>query len=77
LRFKHGAIIESCISTSDDPLLAAEQANRVHEALKGRNLHELRLSHWTETLLSQLSEDEEPDKIRELASFIASQFGCS
>ncbi|OJJ02917.1 hypothetical protein ASPVEDRAFT_133361 [Aspergillus versicolor CBS 583.65] len=77
LRFKHGAIIESCISTSDDPLLAAEQANRLHEALKGRNLHELRLSHWTETLLSQLSEDEEPDKIRELASFIASQFGCS
>ncbi|OJJ59357.1 hypothetical protein ASPSYDRAFT_148941 [Aspergillus sydowii CBS 593.65] len=77
LRFKHGAIIESCISTSDDPSLAAEQANRVHKALKGRNLHELCLSHWTDVLLSQLSADEEPDTVRELASFIASQFGCS
>ncbi|RDW60350.1 putative lipoate--protein ligase [Aspergillus mulundensis] len=75
LRFKHGAIIESCISTSDNPLIAAEQASRVHPALNGRKLHELQLSNWTGLLLGRLSADEEPDTIRQLASFIASKFG--
>ncbi|CBF81314.1 hypothetical protein AN5732.2 [Aspergillus nidulans FGSC A4] len=75
LRLKHGAIIESCISTSNDPSLAAEQASRVHEALKGRNLHELQPSQWTEVLVSRLSADEEPVTVQELASFITSKFG--
>ncbi|KAL4808515.1 hypothetical protein BDV18DRAFT_100844 [Aspergillus unguis] len=75
LRFKHGAIIESCISTSGDPSVAAEQASRVHEALNGRNLHEMQLSQWLEILQSRLSADEEPDTVRELAIFIASNFG--
>ncbi|KAL2864621.1 putative lipoate--protein ligase [Aspergillus lucknowensis] len=77
LRVKHGAIIESCISTSMDPLLAAEQASRVHEALNERKLHELQLHQWIDLLLSRLSTDEEPESIRELAMFIATQFGCS
>ncbi|KAL4975719.1 hypothetical protein BDW66DRAFT_151649 [Aspergillus desertorum] len=75
LRLKHGSIIDSCISTSDDPSLAAEQASRVREALNGRNLHELQPSQWAEILLSRLSANEEPDTVRELASFIASKFG--
>ncbi|KAL4990515.1 hypothetical protein BDW68DRAFT_36463 [Aspergillus falconensis] len=75
LRLKHGAIIESRISISDDPSFAAEQASRVHEALNGRNLHELQPSQWTEILLGRLSADEKPDTVRELASFIASKFG--
>ncbi|KAL4868814.1 hypothetical protein BDV12DRAFT_169092 [Aspergillus spectabilis] len=77
LRLKHGAIIESSISTSKDPSIAAEQANRVHESLKGRNLHELQLPQWTEVLLDRLFSDEEPDTARELAKFIASNLGCS
>ncbi|KAL4781883.1 hypothetical protein BJX76DRAFT_334135 [Aspergillus varians] len=76
LRLKHGAIIESCISTSDEPSIAAEQARCVHEALTGRNIHELQLSHWTEILLGRLSTDEAPGTIRELARFVASKFGC-
>ncbi|KAL2808723.1 hypothetical protein BJX63DRAFT_21413 [Aspergillus granulosus] len=76
LRLKHGAIIESHISTSDEPTLAAEQASRVHDALNGRNLHELQLQQWTEILGNRLSPDEEQEAIRELARFIASQFGC-
>ncbi|KAL4921563.1 hypothetical protein BDW62DRAFT_112945 [Aspergillus aurantiobrunneus] len=75
LRLKHGAIIESSISISDDPSVAAEQASCVHEALNGRSLHELQLFQWTEILLSRLSTGEEPDTIRELARFIASKFG--
>ncbi|KAL2857779.1 hypothetical protein BJY01DRAFT_114937 [Aspergillus pseudoustus] len=77
LRLKHGAIIESYISTSDEPTLAAEQASRVHEALNGRKLHELQLQQWTDILVNQLSPDEEPEAIQELARFIGSQFGCS
>ncbi|KAI9375399.1 hypothetical protein BJX61DRAFT_137115 [Aspergillus egyptiacus] len=77
LRLKHGAIIESGISTSADPSRAIEQASRVHEALSGRNLHELQLSHWTEILLSRLYPDEKPTAVQELAKFIASKFGCS
>ncbi|KAL3445755.1 hypothetical protein BJX65DRAFT_141334 [Aspergillus insuetus] len=77
LRLKHGAIIESCISISSEPSLAAEQASRVHGALNGRNLHELQLQQWTDILVNRLSGDEEPEVIRELANFIASQFGCS
>ncbi|KAL2828716.1 hypothetical protein BDW59DRAFT_159511 [Aspergillus cavernicola] len=77
LRLKHGAIIESGISTSDDPSLAAQQTSRMHEALSGRNLHELQLLQWTEILLSRLSTDEEPDTVRELARFVANQFGYS
>ncbi|KAL4959330.1 putative lipoate--protein ligase [Aspergillus stella-maris] len=74
LRLKHGAIIESEISMSDDPSLAADQASRVHEALYGRNLHELHSSHWTDILLSRLS-TETPDTARELAKFIAGKLG--
>ncbi|CEN61590.1 Putative Lipoyltransferase and lipoate-protein ligase [Aspergillus calidoustus] len=77
LRLKHGAIIESCISVSSEPILAAEQASRVHGALNGRNLHELQLQQWTDILVNRLSPDEEPAVIRELTKFIASQFGCS
>ncbi|KAL5337021.1 hypothetical protein BJX70DRAFT_389551 [Aspergillus crustosus] len=76
LRLKHGAVIESRISTSANPSIAAEQASRVHDALNGRNLHELQLSHWTEVLLNQLSSDEAPDTVREISKFIASNFGC-
>ncbi|KAL4956966.1 hypothetical protein BDW69DRAFT_59079 [Aspergillus filifer] len=74
LRLKHGAIIESEISLSDDPSLAADQASRVHEALNGRNLHELHSPHWTDILLSRLS-TEAPDTVRELATFIAGKLG--
>ncbi|KAL3463200.1 hypothetical protein BJX64DRAFT_129968 [Aspergillus heterothallicus] len=77
LRLKHGAIIESSISTSDERTLAAEQASRVHEALSGRNLHELQLQQWTEILVNRLSPDEEAEAARGLARFIASQLGCS
>ncbi|KAL4881455.1 hypothetical protein BJY04DRAFT_58473 [Aspergillus karnatakaensis] len=77
LRLKHGAIIESSISTSTDPSIAEEQASRVHEALSGRNLHELDLSQWTEVLLDRLSSDDNPDTVRELAKFIAGNFGSS
>ncbi|KAL4797308.1 hypothetical protein BDV19DRAFT_51927 [Aspergillus venezuelensis] len=75
LRLKHGAIIESEISLSDDPSLAVDQASRVHEALNGRNLHELHSSHWKDILLSRLSTEETPDTVRELAKFIAGKFG--
>ncbi|KAL4930655.1 putative lipoate--protein ligase [Aspergillus undulatus] len=77
LRFKHGAIIQSSISISDDPSIAAEQASRVHEALNGRNLHEMALPQWTEVLSNRLFVDEEPDTVRQLAKFVANKFGCS
>ncbi|KAL3472774.1 hypothetical protein BJX99DRAFT_249409 [Aspergillus californicus] len=77
LRLKHGAIVESCISTSNDPLMAAKQASHVHEALNGRNLHELQLLDWTEILLSRLSPGEEPRTVQELSKFVASNFGSS
>ncbi|KKK15592.1 hypothetical protein P175DRAFT_0461891 [Aspergillus ochraceoroseus IBT 24754] len=77
LRLKHGAIVESHISTSDDPLIAPEQASRIHGALDGRNLHELRLGDWTQLLTERLSTDEDAGTIEELARFIAGKLGCT
>ncbi|PKY04058.1 hypothetical protein P168DRAFT_252839 [Aspergillus campestris IBT 28561] len=75
LRCKHGAIIESHISTSSDPSVASEQAARVHEAINGRKLHELQSLQWQEALHDRLGPDS-VDTARELSNFIGSKLGC-
>lgn len=75
LRLKHGAIIESHISTSGDASEASEQAARVHEALNGRKLHEITPAQWREVLLDRLGADVEDKSLVELAKFIGSKLG--
>ncbi|KAE8388541.1 hypothetical protein BDV23DRAFT_158922 [Aspergillus alliaceus] len=75
LRLKHGAVIESHISTSEDTSVASEQAARMHEALNGRKLHELSLSQWREILLGQLGGGVEGNTLQELAKFIGGKLG--
>ncbi|PWY76413.1 hypothetical protein BO94DRAFT_473259 [Aspergillus sclerotioniger CBS 115572] len=75
LRLKHGAIIESHISMSPDSSIASEQAVRVHEALKGRRLHEIQPTQWQEVLYEQLGAEEEASSVEELARFIATKLG--
>ena len=75
LRLKHGAIIESHISTSGDVSVASEQAARVHEALKGRKLHEITPAQWHKILLDRLGADVEDKTLLELAKFIGSKLG--
>lgn len=77
LRLKHGAIIESCVSTASEPALADQQASRVHEALNGRKLHEIQQIHWDEILLDCLGTDIEANTAKELSKFIGSKLGCS
>lgn len=72
LRFKHGAIIESQISVSPDPLEASEQSNRVHEALNGRRLHEISPSQLN-GILSRMGHGAEGNAIRTLSTFLASK----
>ncbi|KAB8216169.1 hypothetical protein BDV33DRAFT_233717 [Aspergillus novoparasiticus] len=75
LRLKHGAIIESHISTSRDASVASEQAARVHEALNGRKLHEITPVQWHEVLLDRLGADVEDKALLELAKFIGGKLG--
>lgn len=75
LRCKHGAIIESHISTSSDPSVASEQAARVHEAINGRKLHELQSLQWQEALHDRLG-PVSVDTARKLSNFIGSKLGC-
>ncbi|KAE8138036.1 hypothetical protein BDV38DRAFT_77324 [Aspergillus pseudotamarii] len=75
LRLKHGAIIESHISTSGDVSVASEQAARVHEALNGRKLHEITPAQWHKILLDRLGADVEDKTLLELAKFIGSKLG--
>ncbi|KAL4896470.1 hypothetical protein BDV59DRAFT_107194 [Aspergillus ambiguus] len=75
LRCKHGAITESHISTSDVSAEASSQANRVHEALIGRNLHEIQHWQWYNILLDRLGTDS--SVLLELSKFIGSRLGCS
>ncbi|KAF9892710.1 Biotin/lipoate A/B protein ligase [Aspergillus nanangensis] len=74
LRLKHGAVVESHISTSADPSIASEQANRVHESLNGRNLHEIPPSQW-DAVLERL--DEDASIVHELSIFVKSKLGYS
>ncbi|KAE8350043.1 hypothetical protein BDV28DRAFT_49173 [Aspergillus coremiiformis] len=73
LRLKHGAIIESHISTADDTSVATEQAARVHQVLNGRKLHEMSLPQWRAVLLNQLKV--EGNVLEELAKFIGGKLG--
>ncbi|PWY76229.1 lipoyltransferase and lipoate-protein ligase [Aspergillus heteromorphus CBS 117.55] len=75
LRLKHGAIIESHISTSSDSEVASEQAVRLHETLKERKLHELTPPQWKEVLHAQLGAEEDSHAIEELARFITTKLG--
>ncbi|KNG80756.1 putative lipoyltransferase and lipoate-protein ligase [Aspergillus nomiae NRRL 13137] len=75
LRLKHGAIIESRISTSGDASVAFKQAARVHEALNGRKLHEITPAQWREILLDRLGADVENKTLLELAKFIGNKLG--
>ncbi|OGM41808.1 putative lipoyltransferase and lipoate-protein ligase [Aspergillus bombycis] len=75
LRLKHGAIIESRISTSGDASVAFKQAARVHEALNGRKLHEITPAQWREILLDRLGPDVENKTLLELAKFIGNKLG--
>ena len=75
LRLKHGAIIESRISTSGDASIAFKQAARVHEALNGRKLHEITPAQWREILLDRLGADVENKTLLELAKFIGNKLG--
>ncbi|KAG2418457.1 hypothetical protein HFD88_001558 [Aspergillus terreus] len=74
LRCKHGAIIESHISISDDPAEASSQASRVHEALNGLHLHAMQQSQWDNILLDRLGTD--ASVVHELSSFIGKKLGC-
>ena len=56
LRCKHGAIIESNISVSSDTTTASEQAESVHELLKGQLLHEISISRWKQILQNSLGQ---------------------
>jgi lipoate-protein ligase A len=57
LRLKHGAIIDSRISTSADPAEAEAQAVRVRETLHGRQLHEMSSQDWKAALQGLLLDD--------------------
>ncbi|RAH83344.1 lipoyltransferase and lipoate-protein ligase [Aspergillus japonicus CBS 114.51] len=75
LRLKHGAIVESHISTSSDTSMATEQAARLQEALKDRKLHEIQPAHWLQILSTHLGTEEEPRAIQELSRFVADKLG--
>ncbi|EAW08038.1 putative lipoate--protein ligase [Aspergillus clavatus NRRL 1] len=74
LRLKHGAIVESEISVSSDPTVASEEVHRVHEALSGRNLHELQLGQWEQILRDALRATD-ATVAHELARFIGGKLG--
>ncbi|PGH27538.1 hypothetical protein AJ80_00779 [Polytolypa hystricis UAMH7299] len=69
LRLKHGAVVESQISTSADSATAEYQAQQTHEALLGKHLHEI--SNW-KALLAASGTDEE---IGRLANWLNSKLG--
>ncbi|KAE8147281.1 hypothetical protein BDV25DRAFT_142892 [Aspergillus avenaceus] len=70
LRLKHGAIIESHISTAADASTASEQAARVHEALNGRKLHEITLADWRTILLDRFGAEAE-----DISTFLGGKLG--
>ncbi|RAL09497.1 putative lipoate--protein ligase [Aspergillus homomorphus CBS 101889] len=75
LRLKHGAIVESHISTSSDTSIASEQATRVHEALKNRKLHEIQPDQWMQILSTHLGTEEELSTTEALSRFITEKLG--
>jgi lipoate-protein ligase A len=77
LRLKHGAIIESNISTSSDALVASDQANRVHQVLNGQKLHEITVERWTEMLRQGLMATDGVDDalVQELADYLGDLLG--
>ncbi|RAH44362.1 putative lipoate--protein ligase [Aspergillus brunneoviolaceus CBS 621.78] len=75
LRLKHGAIVESHISTSSDTSIAAEQAARLQEALKDRKLHGIQPAQWIQILSTHLGTEEEPRTIQELSRFVTDKLG--
>lgn len=76
MRFKHGSIIESNISTTPDEAEATEQAHRVHKALNGLKLHELHLTRLHECL-DQLGPGVDATIIRELSKFLGDILSCN
>ncbi|KAJ9215801.1 hypothetical protein DTO166G4_2638 [Paecilomyces variotii] len=80
LRLKHGCVLESHISLSPDLVIAESQAHRVHEALNGRNLHELSMHDWQVALESLRESNEDDvdiaDQVRHLGEFIGTKFGA-
>ncbi|KAL1968881.1 hypothetical protein VTN77DRAFT_1242 [Rasamsonia byssochlamydoides] len=81
LRVKHGAIVDSHISTSADPSEAESQAVRVREMLNGRQLHELSPQDWKAALVD-IDIDTERDcssssggLVDDLTGFICSKLG--
>lgn len=77
LRLKHGAIIDSTISTSSDASIASDQASHVHQALNGQRMHELSLERWSDILRDGLQGTEGVDEalINELALFLSGLLG--
>ncbi|TQB76880.1 Biotin/lipoate A/B protein ligase [Monascus purpureus] len=77
LRLKHGAVIESHISTSPDSPTASAEAGRIHESLNDRRLHELSLSNWSQILSRLGNEDVGVDTVQELCRFIGEKLAAS
>ncbi|KAJ5748124.1 uncharacterized protein N7511_009820 [Penicillium nucicola] len=76
LRVKHGAVIESHISTSADELTASDQASRIHKLLDGQNLHEITLTRWSEILQEGLGETGQDEAlVTELSRFLGGLLG--
>ncbi|PYH46108.1 putative lipoate--protein ligase [Aspergillus saccharolyticus JOP 1030-1] len=75
LRLKHGAIVESHISTSSDAAVASEQASRVQETLRDRKLHEIQPDQWVHILSTHLGAEEEPATIQGLSDFVTEKLG--
>lgn len=72
LRFKHGAVMESQISLSSDPQEASEQSSRVHEALNGRQLHEISQTQLN-GILSRMGHEAADNAIQSLSTFLGSK----
>ena len=53
---KHGAIIESHISTSPDSETAQNQATSIHKILENKNLHEIK--DWNHVLGASMAESD-------------------
>ncbi|KAI2788600.1 hypothetical protein POX_e06620 [Penicillium oxalicum] len=77
LRLKHGAIIESNLSLSEDSAIASDQASRMQDILHGQKLHEITSERWTEMLRQGLSDSEgvEDAFLQELAEYLGDLLG--
>ncbi|KAJ5477176.1 hypothetical protein N7539_007320 [Penicillium diatomitis] len=77
LRLKHGAIIESNVSLSEDGAVASDQASHMQDILNGQKLHEITTERWTEMLRQGLSDFSDVDDalLQELAEYLGDLLG--